>query len=73
MVICYENEVMLEKYIVKQVQEESIIKPIISQKNINRLKIIQEIIFLEEGKTLSFDEAIGLVLTCFERSIHIKS
>ena len=49
MVICCENEVMLEKYIVNQVREESIVKPLLSSGNVSRLKAGQEIIFLEEG------------------------
>ena len=72
MLICCENEVMLEKYITKQVQKGSVEKPLISSTNVIRLKAVQEIIYLEEGKALTFDEVIGLLLKYFERSIQIN-
>lgn len=72
MVICCENDVMLEKYMVKQFRKEGDIKPLISSDNVSRLKAVQEIIFLEEGKSLTYDEVISVALNSFERSIQIN-
>jgi hypothetical protein len=71
-VIC-EKEISLEKCIseIMLLRDDKAVKPIVSLENINRLKAIQEIIFLEEGKALTHDEVIGLVLNSFEKSIKI--
>jgi len=73
-VIC-EDEISLEKCIseIGLFRDDRAEKPIVSLENINRIKAIQEIIFLEEGRALIFDEVISLLLKCFERSIQIKN
>lgn len=70
-VIC-DSEYSLQKYVENEKEickEEIVYRPTISCENIERLKTIQELIYLEEGQALTTDEVLNRVLKFFQKYV----
>jgi hypothetical protein len=70
-VVC-DSEYSLQQYIGNEKEickEETVYRPMISCENIERLKAIQELIYLEEGQALTTDEVINRVLQFFQKYV----
>ena len=70
-VVC-DSEYSLQKSIENEkeiCEEETVYRPTISCENVERLKAIQEQIYLEEGQALTTDEVITRVLQFFPKYV----
>ena len=74
-VVC-DSEYSLQKYIEHEKEicnRETVYRPMISLDNVERLKVIQELIYLEEGQALTIDDVLKRVLQSFQRYVSFKT
>ena len=74
-VVC-DSEYSLQKYIEHEKEickDEKVYRPTISLDNVERLKAIQGLIYLEEGQALTIDDVLKRVLQSFQKHVLFKT